>query len=111
MTRTDFARLVVAILASAVEVASAETVQVKYRGLVDLAPFECDDVSRSSLVTRLCYDARNKYVVVGLQGVYYHYCIVPASTVAAWRAAPSMGRFFNQSIKGNFGCRPSGVPS
>jgi hypothetical protein len=32
--------------------AVAESVHVKYRGLVDLAPFECEWVSRSSLVKR-----------------------------------------------------------
>jgi hypothetical protein len=36
--------------------AHAETVNVKYRGPVDLRPFQCQDVTRSSLVRRVCYD-------------------------------------------------------
>jgi hypothetical protein len=42
--------------------ANAETVYVKYRGPVDLWPFGCEWITRSSVVKRLCYDAREKYV-------------------------------------------------
>lgn len=91
--------------------ATAETVIVKYRGPVDLAPFTCDSITRSSSVKRLCYDSRERYVIVDLTGTYYHYCEVPPSVVAAWRGADSMGRFFNQNVKGNFDCRVNHVPS
>ncbi len=89
----------------------AETVNVKYRGPVDLAPFKCESVSRSSLVTRVCYDRKEQYMVIGLQGVYYHYCEIDAATVTALRNAPSMGNFFKTNIKGNFDCRSHRVPS
>ncbi|RYH52567.1 MAG: KTSC domain-containing protein, partial [Alcaligenaceae bacterium] len=59
----------------------AEKVMVKYRGQVDLAPFTCEDSPQSSLVKRLCYDAKQQYVLVNLQGTWYHYCEVPAATV------------------------------
>ncbi len=67
--------------------AHAETVTVKYRGPVDLAPFQCESVSRSSLVTRVCYDPKERYMVIGLQGTYYHYCEIDAGTVAGLRGA------------------------
>ncbi len=35
--------------------ASAEAVYVKYRGSVNLAPFACEWIARSSVVKRLCY--------------------------------------------------------
>ena len=89
----------------------AETVMVKYRGPVDLAPFTCEFVQRSSLVQRLCYDNREQYVIVNLNGTYYHYCEVPASVVAAWRSADSMGRYYNQNVKGRFDCRVNRVPA
>jgi hypothetical protein len=89
----------------------AETVIVKYRGAVDLAPFQCESVSRSSLVTRVCYDRKEQYMVIGLQGTYYHYCDIDAGTVAALRGAESMGRFFNSNIKGRFDCRTHRVPA
>ncbi len=42
--------------------ANAESVFVKYRGAVDLATFQCNWISRSSLVNRLCYDEKETYV-------------------------------------------------
>jgi hypothetical protein len=89
---------------------SAEQVMVKYRGVVDLKPFECEWYTRSSLVQRICFDARETYLLVNLNGTYYHYCEVPRSTVAAWRSADSLGRFYNQNVKGRFDCRVSRVP-
>lgn len=89
----------------------AETVIVKYRGPVELSHFDCQDVSRSAVVKRLCYDAKEKYVVVNLTGTYYHYCGVPASTVDAWKRSPSMGAFYNAEVKGRFDCRNSRVPT
>lgn len=91
--------------------AHAESVMVKYRGPVDLAPFQCESVNRSSLVTRVCYDRNERYMVIGLQGTYYHYCEIDAGTVAALRSADSMGRFYNSNIKGNFDCRTRRVPA
>lgn len=89
----------------------AEVVNVKYRGAVDLAPFQCESVNRSSLVTRVCYDRKEQYMVIGLQGTYYHYCEIDAGTAAALRSAESMGRFYNSNIKGRFDCRSRRVPT
>ncbi|MBK7136771.1 MAG: KTSC domain-containing protein [Rhodocyclales bacterium] len=92
-------------------VVHAETVNVKYRGPVDLAPFQCVSINRSSLVTRVCYDRKEQYMVIGLQGTYYHYCEIDPGTVSALRGAQSMGRFFNSNIKGRFDCRMNRVPT
>ncbi len=91
--------------------ALAEAVYVKYRGLVDLAPFECEWVSRSALVERLCYDPKEEYVVVSLRGTYYHYCEVPMTVVERWRQAESMGHFYNAYVKARFDCRVLRMPS
>jgi len=96
---------------AAMPVQAGEVVMVKYRGPVDLAPFACEFVQRSSLVQRLCYDSREQYVIVNLTGTYYHYCEVPSSVVAAWRTADSMGRFYNQNVKGRYDCRVNRVPA
>lgn len=90
---------------------TAETVNVKYRGPVDLAPFSCEQITRSSVVKRLCYDRRERYVIVNLTGTYYHYCEVPPETVAAWQKSDSMGQFYNSQVKGNFDCRVLHMPS
>lgn len=96
--------------------AQAETVDVKYRGPVDLASFECTAINRSSFVTRVCYLTKKSYLVIGLKKNYYHYCDVDAKTVRYFLAAPSMGRFYNASIKdsgtgGKFSCKGKMPPA
>jgi|ERR1039458_7573548 hypothetical protein len=112
MLQTSFAvgLLIVAVYTFSTT-ATAETVIVKYRGPVELSHFDCQYVSRSSVVKRLCYDSHERYVVVNLTGTYYHYCEVPPTTVTAWKQAPSMGTFYNSEIKGRFDCRNSQVPA
>ncbi len=50
-------------------------------------------------------------MIVRLNGTYYHYCDIDDATVDAFKAADSMGRFFNTSIKGHFDCRSGHVPT
>lgn len=103
-----FAILALAVIGSGA--ARAETVEVKYRGPVDLAGFDCQESPQSSLVWRTCYDAKHQYLVVSLKGTYYHYCSMPKGAVSEWRSAPSLGRHYLSSIKGQFDCRSGGVP-
>ena len=91
--------------------AAAETANVKYRGPVDLAPFECETITRSSFIKRACYDAANAYMLTNLKGVWYHYCEIDKDTVNGLLGAESMGRFYNRSIKGRFDCRTHRVPT
>jgi hypothetical protein len=35
----------------------AEAINVERHGVVDLKPFACQEITRSSLVNRVCYDA------------------------------------------------------
>jgi hypothetical protein len=96
--------------------ARAETVDVKYRGAVDLNSFACTDTPRSNFIQRVCYDKAQSYLLINLRGIYYHYCELPPATFDAFVAAPSMGQFYNQNIKGwgtdgPFDCRTHRVPS
>jgi hypothetical protein len=99
------------VLIGAVGACRSETVDVKYRGPVDLTPFKCESVDRSSFIRRVCYDASNSYMIVQLNQTYYHYCGIDSVTVDAFEAAESMGRYFNASIKGHFDCQTGRVPS
>ena len=95
--------------------AIAETVTVKYRGTVDLSVFDCEPVTRSSYITRICYDPKNNYMIIKLDRTYYHYCEIDAATVGALKSAASMGRFFNSNVKGDgqtgpFDCRTRRIP-
>ncbi len=53
----------VAMLSCLATSAIAETVDVKYRGPVDLKTFACTDTV-SSFVNRVCYDKANAYMLI-----------------------------------------------
>ncbi|MGX9143485.1 KTSC domain-containing protein [Mesorhizobium sp. 128a] len=94
---------------------AAETVEVKYRGPVDLAKFECTGELDSSVVKRVCYNAEHSYMLIRLKQTWYHYCEIDQGTVDSLLAAGSKGSFYNSSIKdsgtgGKFGCRDKPVP-
>ena len=61
----------------------AEKVNVKYRGEAELGPFTCHTIQQSSFVNRVCYDSVNSYMLIALNGIYYHYCAIDAATVNA----------------------------
>jgi KTSC domain-containing protein len=88
----------------------AESVDVKYRGRVDLKPFACTN-TESSFVKRVCYDRANAYMLISLNGTYYHYCEIDGGTVSALLSAESKGRYYNASVKGRFDCRVNRVPT
>ena len=77
----------------------SETVETGERHLVDLATFECRDITRSTVLQRVCYDAAQQDLIVEIGGVYDRYCGMTADTVERLLGAPSMGQFFNQNIK------------
>ena len=85
----------------------SETVDVRDRGPVDLATFECRDINRSSLIQRVCYDRARHYLIVGIRGSYDGYCELPQQTFDSFMTAPSMGQFFKVNIRAHgdrYGC-------
>ena len=97
------------------QVANAETVQVKYHGAVLLDSFACSEVNEGSDVTRICYDKAERYMVIRLKTVYYHYCEIDSATVQGLLGAGSKRQFFVTRIKGNgtdgpFDCRTHPIP-
>lgn len=62
--------LMIATLLVGSSFVEAETVDVKYRGPVDLKPFNCQDITRSSSINRVCYDQSNQYMIIQLNSVY-----------------------------------------
>jgi hypothetical protein len=97
-------------------VASAEELCPKYGDCVPSDAFACTDIARSSFITRVCFDAAKRYMIVRLNATDYHYCEIGQSVVSAFLAAKSMGSFYNKNIKSNgedgpFDCRTHSVPS
>jgi KTSC domain-containing protein len=78
----------------------SETVEVRDRGAVDLATFECRDTPRSTLIQRACYDRAQATLIVNVKGAYRQYCGLPAETFDRLMTAPSMGQFFRGNIEG-----------
>ncbi|WP_312017334.1 KTSC domain-containing protein [Bradyrhizobium sp. AUGA SZCCT0431] len=83
----------------------SETIDVAGRSSVDLDGFECRDITRSSIVQRVCYDRAQRHLIVAVRGSYDQYCDLPAETYDALMGAPSMGGFFNRHISGASGAR------
>ena len=85
---------------------AAEIVDVKDRGAVDLKSFDCQDITRSSVISRVCYDTESRRMLVQRYAVYQQYCDLPKVTLDAFLSAPSMGRFFKANIEGADGSMP-----
>ena len=95
-------RLLLAIaIAASCSAARAETVNVKYRGPIDLAPFTCEDITRSSFIDRVCYDRQNTYMLIKLNGIWYHYCEINADTVSNLLTANRWGAITTHRSKGS----------
>ncbi|MEA2881910.1 MAG: hypothetical protein QOH32_1166 [Bradyrhizobium sp.] len=78
----------------------AEFVNVRDVGAINLAPFACQDISRSSIVNRVCYDAESRHMIVQANAAYSQYCDVPEAVRDSFLNAPSMGQYYNANIKG-----------
>ncbi len=112
--------LVLMLAAACAEVAPVENetektqyVTIEYRETpVNLAAdsFEYLNTASSSFIRGAWYDQGNQYLVLNLDGVYYHYCGVPGSVWTDLKSAESAGGFYQQSIKGRYDCREGHVP-
>lgn len=100
----------------AVSPASAEELCPKYGKCVPADQFACQEVDRSSVVTRVCYNEAKAYMIIRLKKTDYHYCDVDPATVSDLLTSQSIGRFYNKHIKGSatdgrFDCRTHPVPT
>jgi hypothetical protein len=95
---------------------AAEEVCVKYHKCVSLDPFTCTEVTRSKIVTRVCYHELKRYMIIRLKETYYHYCEIGPDVVAGLLAAPAVGGYYNTRIKSQpsndraFDCRDHPIP-
>lgn len=73
-------------------------------GPMRITGFECRMVTKSSFIERVCHNHDNDVMLVKIRNTYYRYCDVDNMFVREFFAAPSMGRFFNQRVKGVLDC-------
>jgi KTSC domain len=102
-------RFLCIVLLNISTIANAESVFVKYQGVVDLSGFECT-LTESSFVHKICYQAENRYLVVLLGSTYYHYCRMSKDIYEQWMRSDSKGTFYNTTVRGKFDCRLGGIP-
>ncbi len=86
--------------------ADADVVDVTDAGPIDLAPFVCTDITRSTMISRACYDETRRFAVLEVRSTYRQFCDMPKATFEALLDAPSMGQFYNKRIDG----KASGYP-
>ncbi|MBN8968561.1 MAG: KTSC domain-containing protein [Rhizobiales bacterium] len=108
--------LVLASLVGGASYTDSEMVDVAARGLVDLKPFACQDITRSSVIDRVCYDKAKRYLLIRHRMTYDQFCEIPDHTVADLLDAPSMGQFFRHNIEepvrgAAYDCRPHLMPA
>jgi len=93
---------------------SENNITVKYRdGQVDIANSRWDKLDKSdSDVRNAWYDNDNQYMIIDLNGTYYHYCSMPES---AWSSfsnteSSSLDSYYSDNIKGEYDCRNNPIP-
>ena len=92
---------IVLLRLAATDWADAETVTLQNGKAVDLTAFACQDITRSSIVNRVCYDVANGVMIVQANAVYVRYCDVPEAVRASLLDAPSVGQYYKAIIKGS----------
>lgn len=73
--------------------------------------FEYLNTSKSSFIKGAWYDKSNGYLIMNINGKYYHYCETPKSIWTELGKASSFGSYYNANVKGNYDCREHNVPS
>ena len=91
----------------------AREIHVKYRATpVDISNgyFQEINLKQSSFVNEMFYDGSNEYLLVRLKNTFYHYCEIPAEVINKWITSPSLGGYYNASVKGKYDCRVNRMP-
>jgi hypothetical protein len=91
--------LLLAVLGNATW-ADADVVDVRNAGPVDLAPFVCTDITRSTMIDRACYNEAKRSAIIEVRSTYRQFCDMPKATFDALLDAPSMGQFYIKQIRG-----------
>lgn len=104
--------LICILLIGLISTTIAKDLYVKYRGVVNVSNghFQHLNLKPSSFINNMYYDKKNKYLLVQLRNTYYHYCSIPQNVISSWIGSPSLGRYYNYKIKGNYDCRINPVP-
>ncbi len=95
-----------------VSITYAQDINVKYRGNVNVnnGHFIEYPLKPSSLVEQIYYDEPNQYLIVSLNGTFYHYCSIPEEVVNAWVDAPSLAEYYKANVEEKYDCQINPTP-
>ena len=99
------------ILALTLSMLQAQSVYVKYKGVVNTDTMVTKSIGYSSFVNDIKYNAKHQYLLVKLNSTYYHYCSIPENVVNNWISSSSLGRYYKYNIRGNYDCRYNYLPT
>jgi hypothetical protein len=88
----------------------AETVKVTGRSPVNLQLFSCNEIHRTKVVKRVCYEGTYDYMLVLEGKKYVQYCAVDDKAVQDFLDAANKDRYYDKNIKKHFNCRGKKVP-
>ena len=92
---------------------SEKFVNVKYRDSsinIGASYFDEANITSTDLVEGAWYDEENKYMVIDLNGIYYHYCDIPANAWEGLERSNDPKDYYVDRIKGHYDCRLGDVP-
>jgi KTSC domain-containing protein len=93
------------LLVAASAVAAPPVVDVKYFGPVSTDGMQCAETPQSSFVREVCH-RDDGVMLISLNGIWYAYCHVSDPVFRLMIAQPSVGSFYNSTIKmPQFSCR------
>ena len=87
-------------------------IYVKYRtnGPVDIHASNFEPLNKSGAIVRgAWYDKSQEYMIIDLNGTYYQYCGIQASTWD-WLKSVDSDAYYQTDIRGDFDCRVNHVP-
>lgn len=83
----------------------AKDVEVKYRDSpVNVDSFKKYTLKPSSLVKKMFYNEKNKYLIVKINRYFYQYCKINKTIIEKWIESKSLGAFYLSEIKGKYIC-------
>ena len=87
-------------------------VNIKYRNdPVDISSNNFKPLDKSdNTVKGAWYDSSNKYMVIKLKNVYYHYCGFDNYTWDGFKSSNSLYSYYEKRIRGKYDCRINPVP-
>ena len=90
----------------------AEAVRVTGRmDSVNLQHFSCNEIHRTRVVKRVCYDGVYDYLLVLIGKKYLHYCTVDDAAIHKFLDAPNKDRHYDRFVKNRFSCRGKKLPT